>query len=55
LGIEILDHLSLVIKNWPDNAQAQVGYDEAYKLMNMIDFFVSKSILLQENTKFIKE
>jgi hypothetical protein len=49
-----VDHLILVIKNWPNNAQAQVGYDEAYKLMNIIDFLVSKSIVLQKTISSLK-
>jgi hypothetical protein len=49
--MKILDHLILVTKNWLDNAC--VGCNGAYKLMDIIDFLTSKSIVI-EAKKIIK-
>jgi hypothetical protein len=49
LGIENLNLLILVIKNWLNNVC--VGYDGAHYLMDMIDFLT----LIVENNKLIKE
>jgi hypothetical protein len=53
LGIENLDHLILVIKNWPDDAC--VTHDGASKPMNMFDFLITNSNIIVENNKFIEE
>ncbi len=44
--MKLLDHLILVTKNWSDNAC--FGYNGAYKLMDMIDFLTSKSIIIEK-------
>ncbi len=48
-----MDHLILIIKNWPNDAC--VAHDEASKPMYMIDFFISKSNIIVGNNKFIEE
>jgi hypothetical protein len=47
--MKLLDHLILVTKNWSDNAC--FGYNGAYKLMDMIDFLTSKSIIIEEKKR----
>jgi hypothetical protein len=53
LRIENSDHLILVIKIWHNDIG--VGYDGAYKLMNMTTFFILESTILEENNKLIEE
>jgi hypothetical protein len=53
LKIENLDHLILVIKIWHNNVH--VGYDGAYKLMNMTTFLILEFIIIEENNKLIEE
>jgi hypothetical protein len=49
LGIENLDHLILIIKNWPDDAC--VTCDGASKPKYMIDFLISKSNVIVKINK----
>jgi hypothetical protein len=53
MGIENLNHLILMIKSWHDDAC--ITSDGAYKLMNMIDFLMLKSTIIEKNNKFIKK
>jgi len=53
LGIEHLDHLIFVIKNWLD--VARVGCDGASKPMSMTNFLTSKSNIIEKNNMVIEE
>jgi hypothetical protein len=53
LGIEILDYLILVIKNWFENVH--VGCNGAYKPKSVIDFHTLEFTIIEENNKFIEE
>jgi hypothetical protein len=53
LGIENLDRLIFVIKNWPNDVL--VGCDGALKPMSMPTFLTSKSNVIEENNKVIEE
>ncbi len=41
------------VKNWHDDVC--VGSDGAYKLMNIIDFLMLKSTIIERNNKFIEQ
>jgi hypothetical protein len=53
MGIENLNNLILMIKNWHDDVC--VGSKGAYKLINMIDFLMLKSTIFEKNNKFIEK
>jgi hypothetical protein len=58
MGILNLNHLILMIKNWHDDVC--VGSNGAYKLLNMIDFLMLKSIIIEtisslESKAFLKK
>jgi len=44
----------LAIKNWLDD-DVCIGCDGANKPMNMIDFLILESIIIEEKIKFIEE
>lgn len=53
MGIENLDYLILVIKNWFENVH--VGCNGTYKPKSVIDFHTLEFNIIEENNKFIEE
>jgi hypothetical protein len=53
LGIENLDWLIMIARNWPDDAC--VGCEGRWKVSSLSDFIEVEDVLLEDNEKLISD